>query len=77
LEQLSQVANTAQELRAAQDAQSDLLSQLAQASQAARVAQVAQSEQLVRLARRAQSNPLGLEVDDVEEYIRQIARSKE
>jgi hypothetical protein len=32
---------------------------------------------LVRLARRAQSNPLGLEVDDVEEYIRQVARSKE
>jgi hypothetical protein len=52
-----------QELGGEQAEQLDVLAQL--------------SDQMERLTQRPHTNPLGIDADDVEEYIRQIARSKE
>jgi hypothetical protein len=58
------------------------LARLTLASQSDRLDQLTseQAEQLKvlsQLSEHAQANPLGIQVDDVEAYIRQIARSKE
>ncbi len=75
--ELSRAADDAQELREILGAQSELLNQLSNTYQAAVGVQEEHSQQLERLAQRMQSHPLTLDVEDVEEYIRQIARSKE
>jgi hypothetical protein len=78
--QAEEMAKLAQRLETAQSVlneQFDQLSRLAQEFQAARVVQIAQAAQLQELAERAQTNPLGVENQDIEEYIRKVARSKE